>query len=128
MLLLVTSVFVGCDSGPKIVPVKGLVLRDGKPVANASVTFFPNSGRPSYATSDAEGKYSLEYGEGREGAVVGEHTVKLTLGGSMPGAPTGASGRGRQGGGFTPPQEVTLPTTVTVGDQASEIDLEVPDA
>lgn len=51
---------------------------DGQPLANAVVSFQPVKGRPSGATTTAEGKYDLIYVESTHGALVGEHTVQIT--------------------------------------------------
>ncbi|GAB5407400.1 MAG: carboxypeptidase-like regulatory domain-containing protein [Aureliella sp.] len=118
---------VGCDSGPRVVPVQGSVSKGGQPIPNASITFYPAAaGRPSYGVSDEKGAYSLEYSESKQGAIVGEHKVTVVIGGSLPGAPSGASGKGRESGGFVAPSEITLPAPVSVEDKANVIDLEIP--
>ena len=133
MFLALTTTCTGCrEPGPEIVPVTGTVLKDGQPVANASITFFAKTGRPSYGSSDAEGRYTLEYAQDVEGAVVGEHTVTITKAGMGPppavdeSAPvtrgTSSSRRGGSGG----PMEVTLPQTITVSADMGDLDLIVP--
>lgn len=127
LVQLVLVAATGCDSGPRVAPVQGTVLRSGKPVPNASITFYPAAaGRPSYGMSDTEGAYSLEYSESKQGAIVGEHKVTVAVGGSLPGAPSGASGKGRDSSGFVPPSEITLPAPVSVEDKANVIDIELP--
>ncbi|MDZ7617272.1 MAG: hypothetical protein U1E05_09720 [Patescibacteria group bacterium] len=53
----------GCgDSGPRCVPVGGTATLDGKPLANKSVMFVPESGTAgngATAHTDQAGKYSL---------------------------------------------------------------------
>ncbi len=67
---------VGCGpSGPTVVPVTGIVSRGGKPVANLYLTFMPDNGRPSWGTTDAEGKFKLNYDREQDGAVTGKHKV-----------------------------------------------------
>lgn len=39
--------------------------------------FQPETGRPSYGTTDSSGNYSLNYLEGTPGAVVGQHKVRI---------------------------------------------------
>ena len=55
---------LGCDRGPKLVPVTGTVTLDGKPLPFKSLYFYPDrsSGTPgngSGAFTDKEGKYYL---------------------------------------------------------------------
>lgn len=73
-------IFSGCggDGGPPLSPVKGVVKLDGAPLADASVMFIPKEGRPSAAVTKSDGSYELEYTEGKKGAVVGTHTVRIT--------------------------------------------------
>ncbi len=103
-------------------------MQDGKPVANASITFYPASGRPSAGTSDGEGKFELEYTKGKMGAVVGEHTVKIFTGGMpAPPAPGMSSSSGsRRPPKTTPPTEVVLPSKVMVESGTNRMDLEIP--
>jgi hypothetical protein len=70
---------VGCggSTGPAIYPVTGVVLRDGSPLADVSVEFVPDKGRPSAATTDKDGKFVLEYLEGSRGALKGNHKVRV---------------------------------------------------
>ncbi|MCG6157359.1 carboxypeptidase-like regulatory domain-containing protein [Rubinisphaera margarita] len=79
-LCLATLLFTaGCgDSRPSTVPVTGLVTLDGTPVADASVTFYPDSGRPATGRTDAEGIYTLTTFETGDGAVPGEHRVSIS--------------------------------------------------
>lgn len=67
----------GGPDGPEIIEVTGTVTMGGSPVADAQVQFTPNEGRPSFGTTDAEGKYRLEYTSGRYGAVPGRHRVSI---------------------------------------------------
>ena len=73
---------VGCggSSVPPLAPVTGKVTNGGAPVANAIVTFTPDGeGRASTGEKDAEGKYELKYNVDNAGALVGQHTVRVTL-------------------------------------------------
>src|SRR5262249_27200888 len=84
--------FVGCAlvfslgcAGEKVVPVSGLITLDGKPLANAYVTFqpigrsgSPNPGPGSSGKTDAQGRYTLQVvGRPDKGAVVGTHRVQI---------------------------------------------------
>lgn len=77
--LLCLSMTIGCgESGPSLGKVTGKVTLDGKPVANAIVSFVPEDGRrASSATTNADGIYNLAY-ISQEGAVIGKHKVSVT--------------------------------------------------
>ena len=74
----------GCDSGPKMAPVSGTVLLDGKPMVGASVNTQPigtseNPGSGSFGKTDDQGHYSLELvNPPLPGAILGEHSVTIT--------------------------------------------------
>lgn len=69
----------GCgSSGPEIAHVSGRVTMDGKPLANASLIFIPEDGRPAGARTDADGRYALNFTEGRRGAIPGKNVVRIT--------------------------------------------------
>ena len=51
---------------------------DGKPLANATVVFIPENGRPAGARTDADGNYVLNFTEGRRGAMPGTNTIRIT--------------------------------------------------
>ena len=70
----------GCGgSGPNVVPVSGTVTRGGKPVASLHINFMPEAGRPSWGTSDDQGKFTLNYDPQLNGAEVGKHKVFVTF-------------------------------------------------
>lgn len=73
---------MGCsgapDDAPALVTAGGVVLMDGAPLADASVSFNPTSGdRGASGRTDAEGRFTLSYG-GSEGCPLGEHTVSVS--------------------------------------------------
>ncbi|MEQ8634245.1 hypothetical protein [Gimesia maris] len=84
IVLLVCGMFLsdGCSSGPDDVPetgtVTGTVTLDGAPLEEALVQFQPESGRISSGTTDAEGKYELDYTGTLKGAKIGTHKVSIT--------------------------------------------------
>lgn len=80
IIALVPSLFfLGCgDGGPGIAGVEGTVTLDGQPLADASVVFAPQSGRPAGAKTDAEGRYELSFSQGRKGAMPGVHRVMIS--------------------------------------------------
>lgn len=76
----------GCSGRKRELPplgrVTGVVTLDGEPLARAAVAFVPyEPGNASYATTDAEGRYTLRYSVRDEGAVVGRHRVEIRTGG-----------------------------------------------
>ena len=79
-LILLTAglLLSGCGSaGPDLVPVSGTVTLDGKPLANAHVTFEPHNGASSIAMTNSQGEYSLVFPGNRVGALPGEHRVTI---------------------------------------------------
>lgn len=79
----------GCGSeptGPKKVPVTGLVTLDGKPLDAAVVSVIPSTGgQAQSATTDAEGKFKLE-------SVEGDHKVAVSKVEATGGPPPSADG------------------------------------
>jgi hypothetical protein len=77
----------GCSGqNYKIAPVSGRVTLDGRPLANAHVSFQPMAagtpppGPGSFGVTDAEGRFRLQVIEPRcGGAVVGQHVVRIML-------------------------------------------------
>jgi hypothetical protein len=80
LIAVCTLSAAGCG-GPKLVPVSGTVLVNGKPMGDLRLEFLPDpeqgtQGPRSTATTDQEGHFQLvcEY-RSRPGAVVGMHRV-----------------------------------------------------
>jgi len=69
---------LGCDSGPEIAYVEGTVTMDGQPLANATVVFIPEDGRPAGGRTDASGHYELTFTAGREGAIPGKNSIRIS--------------------------------------------------
>lgn len=75
----------GCGAGDRATaPVSGRITLDAQPLAGGSVNFQPlaragetSAGRGSFAYCDEEGRYSLETVDGREGAIVATHRVRI---------------------------------------------------
>ena len=75
-LLMISS--VGCDQGPQVGAVTGTISYQGQPMEGIEVTFDPDAtGRSSRAVTDSSGHYKLRYTRQREGALVGNHKVRL---------------------------------------------------
>jgi hypothetical protein len=76
-------VALGCGDS-KNAPVSGTVKLDGKPLANASVTFQPlgegnlNPGPGSYGVTNDKGEYTLAISPRAQGAIVGKHRVEIS--------------------------------------------------
>jgi hypothetical protein len=70
----------GCarGDGPELGSVRGTVSLDGKPITNASVTFWLGTGRPSVGVTDAAGRYELRFTVNQTGALIGEHRVYIS--------------------------------------------------
>jgi hypothetical protein len=61
----------GCGGGPKMYPVSGQVLANGKPVAGAAVLFFREKGaRPPSGTTNANGEFHFSAPAGQYTAVI----------------------------------------------------------
>ena len=70
----------GCGSSdhPDLGHVQGTVTIKGQPLADATVTFSPDKGRPSAGTTNSEGEYELTYVRDTKGAILGPHKVRIT--------------------------------------------------
>lgn len=72
----------GCQGGGTTldtVPVTGTVTLSGSPVVGATVTFSPKGegGRAAFATTDANGQYTLTTVTAGDGAMVGSYGVAI---------------------------------------------------
>ena len=68
----------GCGSkGPRVVEVTGTLTHQGKPVPNTLMHFLPENGRQSWAQTDAEGRFKINYDRHQDGAIEGKHKVWL---------------------------------------------------
>jgi len=89
--LMAVCLLAGCSGGgasdaPELGLVSGTITLDGKPLAQANVTFEPSSGAPSVGMTDEAGQYELTYNKDNLGAVPGQHTVRISKFGE-PGSP-----------------------------------------
>ena len=74
------AVLAGCGSdGPTIVKVTGRLTYKGQPVTNAILQFQPEYGRQSWAQTDAEGRFKINYDRQQDGAVIGKHKVWVEI-------------------------------------------------
>ncbi len=91
ILLVFAVITFGCG-GPDpygTVPVRGVVTCNGKPVANGVVNFTPmpdqgradgNRGRVALGKTDSEGRFKLTTYHNDDGALIGRHTVTVSMG------------------------------------------------
>jgi len=79
-LLSITPFCFGCGGQqlPPVGEVTGRITMDGNALAGASIAFVPESGRTSFAMTDADGRYELTYLDDVKGALVGRHRVIIT--------------------------------------------------
>ena len=77
LFVLVLS-FCGRAPSGDIGSVSGVVTIDGKPVDQASVHFYPTTGRASVGYTDKNGHYTLGYTRSIKGAEIGDHKVTIT--------------------------------------------------
>lgn len=84
MLLWLLTALAGCGQRLPVAPASGVVLLDGAPLANASITTQPiaansrNPGSGSFGRTDAEGRFELELVKpAMRGAIIGEHRVMI---------------------------------------------------
>jgi hypothetical protein len=79
VIALVTG--VGCSGSsdrPPLAYASGTVTFQGKPLADADVSFNPEAGgRSAYGRTDAEGKFELTTFDPRDGASLGKHKVTV---------------------------------------------------
>ena len=99
LFVAVVSVGVtGCGGDtPPIGAVSGTITLNGQPLEGATVEFAPAKGRGSIGVTDDKGTYVLKYTNTVDGALVGEHTVRITTG-----APRSASNEGGDSPGGKP--------------------------
>jgi hypothetical protein len=78
----------GCGYRTNIRPVKGKITLDGKPLADASVSFQPlvvksdpaSEGMGSYGRTNSAGEFELRLVDTDErGAVIGTHAVRISI-------------------------------------------------
>lgn len=85
VLLIVLPLISGCQKNERpIAPVSGAITLDGKPLAGGSIVSQPLApkgsviaGKGSVAFCDADGRFKLKTLDGQNGAVVGEHRVRI---------------------------------------------------
>ncbi len=71
------TTFAGCHSGPKIVPVSGIVLIDGKPLTYGFVQVVPEGYRAATGKIGADGRFTLTTTASNDGCIVGVHSLAV---------------------------------------------------
>mgnify|MGYP002780921314 CR=1 FL=1 len=110
---------IGCSSSdkPELVEVTGNITKNGKPLVDAMVEFYPEAkAGVSAGVTDAEGNFKLNYVTGEPGAAIGKHTVNVT-GGRVAGAPEPA----------TPKVDLAKIDAMSIGVESGEIVAPVAD-
>ncbi|GAA4430258.1 carboxypeptidase regulatory-like domain-containing protein [Bremerella cremea] len=81
LLSAASLLMVGCSSGdhPDVGRVHGKVTLNGEPMEGVVVSFEPaEGGRGSWALTDAEGQYELNYNANTRGTRTGDNLVRLS--------------------------------------------------
>jgi hypothetical protein len=97
-LLLWLPIAGGCGGSSNTVAVEGKVSYRGEPVTNASITFFPSSGRPVAAALSEAGEYEIDLPPG-------EYQATINTGLALP--------PGWKEGDPVPPPKIVLPPQFT---------------
>jgi hypothetical protein len=68
----------GCSRNPRVVPVSGTVLYNGKPLPFGIVTFQPDQGQSASGDVQPDGSFRLSSYKPNDGAVPGKHSVSVS--------------------------------------------------
>ncbi len=131
VLFTLLAGLTGCGSGvdfPPLGQVTGKLTVDGEPIEGATIEFVPEEGgRPSMATTDDQGNYTLRWSPDAEGATIGTHTVVVRTE-RAPFSPEGDEGTPvEERLELLPPEyndASTLKKEVAAGSQVIDLDLE----
>jgi len=83
--LLIGAILGGFSAGcgrsdiPRLSQVHGKATHAGRPLADVTVYFEPEKGRPCTGATNAEGEYVLSYDRQHEGAPAGKYRVWLAF-------------------------------------------------
>jgi len=80
LMLILFCCLIGCGrSGPQLGAVEGVVTLDGDPLPDAVVSFRPTEGgRTAEGMTDENGHFTIAFAAGTEGALLGEHEVRVS--------------------------------------------------
>jgi hypothetical protein len=110
----VTPLLSGCSGDDRgLAPVSGTVRLNGKPLANAYVSFWPeeNGVRAASGTTDANGHYRLTTFQPYDGARVGKHRVAVRAEEVPEGPPKAADDITAKRGKLLTPPRYSVPDT-----------------
>lgn len=89
VIAVATSQF-GCNPGPQMAPVRGVVSLDGKPLGFGVVMLQPVKGQAAQAQIGADGKFDIATFTPGDGAPLGRYAISvLCYEGHNPSRPTG---------------------------------------
>lgn len=80
-LIATVVLATGCGSGGPVLPVNGVVTWDDQPMADATVTFFPQEkGDPTvgFAQTGSDGKFVITGTKGQKGLAPGTYKVTVS--------------------------------------------------
>ena len=71
----------GCGGNPDLATVSGVITLDGSPLADAFVTFTPESnGTTSFGKTSSDGTYVMLFSDSQKGAFIGSNRVSISTG------------------------------------------------
>jgi|SRR6185437_7569869 len=127
--LALCGLVAGCgDGGPKLYPVTGKVLVNGKPLTSGSVVYNPDKAKGNTFTGvsvgelNADGVYTLDT-NGKPGAPAGSYKITITSSGAVSQDNTKPSAKSPINVGYGLVETTNLETTV--GDKPGKYDFEV---
>lgn len=79
LICCVVSLVTGCnrENSTRLTTVSGVVKVNGQPAEGLTVYFEAPGGITSSGTTDESGRYQLNAPDGRKGAELGNHTVRI---------------------------------------------------
>ena len=86
--LLLCTFAMGCgDGGPALIPFKGKILYQDKPVPGATVSFAPAQGEPAWGLTNDAGEFEIKT-RGKSGVVAGTAKVSIIAMEKVTGGPS----------------------------------------
>jgi len=71
------SLVAGCDRGPEMAPVRGVVYYNGAPLPYGSIMFQPKRGQPATGKIQPDGTFEMASFRPGDGATVGPQKVRV---------------------------------------------------
>lgn len=75
--LALLAAAAGCGGGPKVVPVSGRVLIDGRPLTHGTVQVQPAGYRAASGKIGPDGRFTLTTTADNDGCLVGTHPIAV---------------------------------------------------